>query len=369
MTQPIRVLHFQGRMGKGGAETFMMNTYRNIDRTKLQFDFVIYNDFRNVRPYHEEIERLGGKVFSVPNPKKNPIAYIKAVQKLLKNEQVDIVHNEVFFGGGLNLWLAAKNGVNRRIAHSHATTDGKNSVIFGLIRKGLDRLMFKYATDYLACSTEAGYGLFGHDTPFVFVPNGIDLEEFQNSKESKQESKEALNVSPDALLIGNIGRFEKQKNHTLLLDVFNETLKIQPDSELILIGEGALEGEIRDKISKLNISNKVHLLGIRDDIPRILNAMDVMVMPSLYEGLPISAVEAQAAGVKLVLSKEVSPETALSENVMFIPLETKLEVWAENILKRPLRNKTLPEINKFDKIYTAELMQSIYLNEREGDKE
>lgn len=369
MTQPIRVLHFQGRMGKGGAETFMMNTYRNIDRDKVQFDFVIYHDFKNVSPYNEEIKRLGGKIFSVPNPKKHPVGYIKAIKKLLNNEQVDIVHNEVFFGGGLNLWLAANSGIDRRIAHSHATTDGKNSILFKLARKGLDRLMFKYATDYLACSTEAGYGLFGHETPFVFVPNGIDLEMFQNTTESKKESKKALNISPDSMLIGNIGRFESQKNHSLLLDIFNEILKTNPASDLILIGEGSLENEIRNKVSNLGISDRVHLLGIRDDIPRILNAMDVMVMPSLYEGLPISAVEAQATGVKLVLSTEVSPETVLSENVSFVSLDASLEEWALNVLKEPLKNKILPEMNKFDKAYTAELMQSIYLNEKEGDKE
>lgn len=364
MTHPIRVLHFQGRMGKGGAETFMMNTYRNIDRTKIQFDFVIYQDYKNVRPYNEEIERLGGKIFSVPNPKKNPLAYIKAIRELLKNEQVDIVHNEVFFGGGLNLWLAAKAGINKRIAHSHATNDGKDSLLFKLIRKVLDQLMFKYATDYLACSTEAGIGLFGKKKPFIFVPNGIDLEMFQQFPETKTKSKKTLDISPDSFLLGNIGRFEKQKNHSFLLDIFNEVLKKNAQSELILIGEGSLEDEIREKIAKLQLESKVHLLGIREDIPRILNAMDVMVMPSLYEGLPISAVEAQAAGVKLVLSTEVSPETVLSENVSFISLETNPEVWAESILKEPLKNSALLEMNKFDKSYTSELMQSVYLNER-----
>lgn len=363
MNQPIRVLHFQGRMGKGGAETFMMNTYRNIDRTKVQFDFLIYNDFKDVQPYNSEIAGLGGRIFSVPNPKKHPFAYIKAVKKLLRDYQFDCVHNQVFFGGGLNLWLAYKAGISKRIAHSHATTDGKESVVFTLIRKFLDRWMFKYGTDFLACSTEAGYGLFGEKQPFLFIPNGIDLNLFRDFPETKSESKEKLGIENNPLVLGNIGRFEKQKNHTYLIDIFQKVSEKKPDSMLILIGEGALEQDIRDKVASLNLKDKVKFLGLRDDIPRVLNAMDVMVMPSLYEGLPISAVEAQAAGVKLVLSTEVSKETELSENVNFKSLNSAPEEWAELIVSEPFDNPPLPEMEQYDKANSAELMQEIYLSE------
>lgn len=367
MDQIKRVLHFQGRLGKGGAETFMMNTYREIDRSKIQFDFLIYNDFKNVTPYNKEIQQLGGRIFSVPNPKKNPVGYIIAVQKLLRDKHFDIVHNQVFFGGGLNLWLASKAGIKKRIAHSHATSDGKGSPISSLVRKGLDNLMFKYATDFLACSIDAGIGLFGKDHPFVFVPNGIDLDVFQQNSETKEESKKKIGLSETSFVVGNIGRFELQKNHSFLIDIFNEVCKLKPDSSLVLIGEGKLENEIKNKVDQLNLTEKVFFLGIRNDIPRILNAMDTMVMPSLYEGLPISAVEAQAAAVKLVLSSEVSRETKLSENVHFIDLTEKEEKWAEVILSKPIGNKPLPEMKKFDKMYTAKLMQSIYLNQEDED--
>lgn len=363
MNQPIRVLHFQGRMGKGGAETFMMNTYRNIDRSKVQFDFLVYNDFKEVQPYNSEITRLGGRIFSVPNPKKHPFAYIKAVKKLLLDYQFDCVHNQVFFGGGLNLWLAHKAGIRKRIAHSHATTDGKESVVFKFIRKFLDRWMFKYGTDFLACSTEAGYGLFGPNQPFLFIPNGIDLDLFKGFTETKSESKEKLGIDSNVLVLGNIGRFEKQKNHTFLVEIFKKVLEKRPQTNLILIGEGALEQEIRDKVVSLNLQEHVKFLGLRDDIPRILNAMDAMVMPSLYEGLPISAVEAQAAGVKLVLSTEVSKETVLSENVSFKSLDSKAEDWAELILSEPFDNPPLPKMDQYDKTNTAKLMQEIYLSE------
>lgn len=366
MKLPIRVLHFQGRMGKGGAETFMMNTYRNIDRSKIQFDFLIYDDFKDVTPYNDEIFQMGGRIFSVPNPKKHPVQYIIAVKKLLNDQSFDIVHNEVFFGGGLNLWLAFKAGIKRRIAHSHATTDGKDSVVFTLVRKFLDKWLFKYATDFLACSTEAGKGLFGETQPFVFVPNGIDLELYQNYKETKEQSRQGLDLPEEALIIGNIGRFENQKNHSFLIDIFNEVVDIRPESRLLLIGEGSLEDTIRAKVKEKHLSDQVVFMGVRDDIPRILNAMDVMVMPSLYEGLPISAVEAQAAGVKLVLSTEVSKETVLSDNVQFKSLNDPPEEWAETIVSQPLVNHPLPQMDKYDKNYTASLMEKIYLSKEEN---
>ncbi|PRY82703.1 glycosyltransferase family 1 protein [Alkalibacterium olivapovliticus] len=363
MSEPLRVLHFQGRMGKGGAETFMMNTYRNIDRSKIQFDFLIYHDFKDVTPYNKEIERLGGRIFSVPNPKKHPLGYIKAVKKLLHDHHFDIVHNEVFFGGGLNLRLAYNSGIAKRIAHSHATTDGNDSIVFKTARKFLDKWLFKYATDFLACSTEAGVGLFGEHQPFIFVPNGIDLQLYQAFPESKNESRRKLGISEEHFVIGNIGRFEKQKNHSFLIDIFNEIIQIKPESTLLLIGEGSLEEEIKEKVNRLNLTEAVCFMGVRDDIPRILNAMDVLVMPSLYEGLPISAVEAQAAGLKLVLSKEVSRETVLSENVIFESLQTSPRDWAQSIINEPLGNNPLPEMKQYGKQYTADLMQSIYLGE------
>ena len=221
MNQPKRILHFQGRMGKGGAETFMMNAYRNIDRSKYQFDFLIYNDFKNVTPYNEEIHCLGGKIYSVPNPKKNIIGYVRAVKDLLKDKKFDIVHSEVFFGSGLNLWLAKKAGVKQRIVHSHATSDGKgNNLLLKGARKVFDKMMRDNATDYLACSYEAGIALFGSSQPFIFVPNGIDIEKYKNVEKSKKMIRESLGISEDSVVIGNIGRFENQKNHQFLISIF-----------------------------------------------------------------------------------------------------------------------------------------------------
>lgn len=365
MKQPLRVLHFQGRMGKGGAETFMMNAYRNIDRTKIQFDFLIYEDFEDVKPYNKEIHELGGKIYSVPNPNKNILGYIQGVKKLLKDKHFDIVHNEVFFGGGLNLWLAKQAGISKRVAHSHATTDGKgNNFVMVTIRNIFRRMLLKNATDYLACSYEAGIGLYGEDHPFVFVPNGIDLGSYENIPQSKEEIRNELNIPQNALVIGNIGRFEEQKNHDVLINIFEEIVKKRPNSHLILIGEGSLEDRIKNKVIKLDLQSKVSFLGLRDDIPQLLKAMDVFLMPSLYEGLPISAVEAQAAGLKIVLSTKVSKETALSENVFFISLEETPGKWAEKVIEKPFENNPTEALFLYDMKKTAAQLEKMYLKIR-----
>lgn len=361
MTQPKRVLHFQGRMGKGGAETFMMNAYRNIDRSKYQFDFVIYEEFADVRPYHDEITALGGKIFVVPNPNKQPLRYIKTVSKLLQENQVDIVHNEIFFGGGLNLWLAAKAGVKKRIAHSHATSDGKgNRFPYSIVRPIFNNLMMKYATDFLGCSEEAGIGLFGKEQPFVMIPNGINLDRYRNVAVTKEEMHAQLGIPADAFVIGHIGRFEEQKNHRLLLKIVQHILKRHPNTYLLSVGAGSLEEEIHGLAKELGISDHVLFLGEREDIAELLKAMDVFLLPSLYEGLPIVAVEAQAANVKLVLSTEVSEDTVLSENVRFVPLDAELDRWEAEVMGEPHGNRPKPEMEAFDMLKTAKALEKIY---------
>ncbi|HAP9377609.1 TPA: glycosyltransferase family 1 protein, partial [Enterococcus faecium] len=197
-----RILHFQGRMGLGGAESFMMNLYRKIDRTNYQFDFLIYEDYADVQDYHSEIERLGGRIFVVPNPKKNIFKYLIEVNKLLKKESFSIVHNQVYFGGGINLWLAKKNGIRQRIAHSHATEDGKSqNIVMNVLRKFLTKLLLQNATDYLAVSQEAGESLF-QNHPFEIVHNGIDLELYSKNSEAKVNKRKELDISMSTFVVG-----------------------------------------------------------------------------------------------------------------------------------------------------------------------
>lgn len=356
-----RVLHFQGRMGLGGAETFMMNLYRKIDRSKIQFDFLIYKDFANVKDYHDEVEKLGGRIFIVTNPKKNIFKYMIEVGRLLKKEKFDIVHNEVYFGGGINLWLAKINGINKRIAHSHATEDGKgNSFIMRIIRKIFRKLLLLNATDLLAVSHEAGESLFGK-RKYVIVHNGIDLSKYNSlGNVSKKGKLKELGIDNDSFIIGNIGRLAPQKNQEFLIDVFAEILRLKKNSKLIIVGEGSLRQLLEKKIGEYGLTDSVLLLGERNDIPEILNTLDVFVMTSLYEGLPMVGIEAQASQRKLVLSDKISKETKLTSNVVFLSLNSPFSEWAKVICSEPFENSFTDALKKYDVSYTVEQMKKVY---------
>ncbi|MEO1773006.1 hypothetical protein JZO67_004989 [Enterococcus sp. 665A] len=356
-----RVLHFQGRMGLGGAETFMMNLYRKMDRSKVQFDFLIYKDFVSVKDYHKEVEKLGGRIFVVTNPKKNIFKYMLEVNRLLKEEKVDIVHNEVYFGGGINLWLAKINGISKRIAHSHATEDGKgNSFMTRIVRMIFRKLLLANATDLLAVSNEAGESLFGK-REYVIVHNGIDLSKYDSPDNvSKKKKLKELGLDNDSFVIGNIGRLESQKNQAFLIDVFVEILRLKKNSKLIIVGEGSLRRSLEKKINDYGLTNSVFLLGERNDIPEILNTLDVFVMTSLYEGLPMVGIEAQASQKKLVLSNKISKETELTSNVTFLSLNSPFSEWARVICSEPFENCFTDALKKYDVAYTLEQMKKVY---------
>lgn len=355
-----RILHFQGRMGLGGAESFMMNLYRQIDRSKYQFDFLIYDDFENVTDYYEEVKKLGGRFFVVTNPKKNLLKYLIEVNRLLKKESFDIAHNEVYFGGGINLWLAKRNGIKKRIAHSHSVEDGKgNSILLRCLRKYLAWLLLRTATDYLAVSEKAGKSLF-HNAPFKVVHNGIDLSLYRTNQELVNETKRELDLNNSSIIIGTVGRLEKEKNHFFLVDVFSVINKLDKNAKLLIIGEGTLRGKLESYIDEKGLSGVIFLLGNRRDIPDLLGVLDVFVMTSYYEGLPMSALEAQASGKKLILSNGVSKETKLTPNVSFISLDTPKTEWAHKILEKPFGNEMTKELNSYSVDYTLQQMMKIY---------
>lgn len=365
MSKVKRVLHFQGRMGKGGAESFMMNLYRKIDRSKIQFDFLVYDDYRDVTDYNDEILSLGGRIFIVTNPKKNIFKYCYEVNKLLKKERFDIIHNEVYFGGGINLYLGKRNNIKQRVAHSHATSDGKsNNIFMKQLKKFLHSLLINNATDYLAVSKEAGESLFqGH--PYEIIHNGIDLETYCPDKRLRAAKREELGIPQDTFVIGNIGRLEKQKNQTMLLDIFANLVKQYHNSLLLIIGSGSLKKELNQKIVDLELTESVRLLEERSDIPELLQVMDVFCMTSLYEGLPMVGLEAQASQKKLVLSDTISPDTKLTPNVTFLSLDDSMDKWVETIIKKPFDNQITDSLKEYDVDYTLNQMLKIYCPENE----
>lgn len=312
--KPIRVLEFVGAMDYGGVETWLMHVWRHIDRTKFQFDFCYTKP--DPGAFAPEIEALGGRMVACPLEKSNPIDFARRFRALLREGRYDIVHSHVHHFSGFVLRLAHRAGVPMRIAHCHNTSDGKASTPPRLLYRALmSHWIRKYATYGLAASAPAAAALFGpdwqSDPRFRVLYCGIDLEPFRQEV-SREAVRQELGIPADAPVVGHVGRFTPQKNHAFLLDIAAEVVKRRPEVRFLLVGEGPLRPAMEAKAHNLHIEKKVVFTGTRADVPRLmLGAMDLFVFPSLWEGLPIVLVEAQAAGLRCVASDSVPQEASV----------------------------------------------------------
>lgn len=331
---PVRIAHIIGKWLGGGVESVVMNYYRNMNHNKIQFDFICDEDSTNI-PY-KEIEALGGKVILVP-PYQHVFKYQREMIRILKEGNYKIVHSHINTLSVFPLRAAKRAGVPVRIAHSHSTTNKKEwkKNIVKNILKPFSKL---FATNYFACTEHAGRWLFGNkefEKGNVYIlNNAIELEKFTYNEEIRQAKRKELNIRDDTLVIGHIGRFVAQKNHTFLIDIFNEFVKQNPNSALILIGQGTLQEEIEQKVKDLNLTDKVMFLGQRpEDIHELYQAMDVFVFPSLYEGLGMVLIEAQTAGLPCVCSTEIPEIAKVTDNLYFISLDEDKKNWSKKIRK------------------------------------
>ncbi len=332
--EPIRVAQIIGKWLGGGVESVVMNYYRHIDRTKIQFDFICDEDSTNI-PY-EEIEKMGGKVILIP-PYQKVFKYHKKLKEVLKAGGYKIVHSHINTLSVFSLFAAKCAGVPVRIAHSHSTTNKKEKKK-NLLKQVLRPFSKVFATDYMCCSELAGRWLFGnkeYDNGNVYLlNNAIDLDKFKYDEEKRKEKRKELNIEDDTLVIGHVGRFVEQKNHRFLIDIFNEVHKQKENSILLLAGQGPLMEEMKEKVKILGIEDSVKFLGQRNDINELYQAFDVFCLPSLYEGLPVVGVEAQATGLLCVFSDDMTKETKVLDTTEFLSLNQSVEEWAYTILKK-----------------------------------
>lgn len=331
--KPIRVAQIIGKWLGGGVESVVMNYYRNIDRSEIQFDFICDEDSTNI-PY-DEIESLGGKVILIP-PYQKVIKYHKELKRVLKEGNYKIVHSHINTLSVFSLFAAKCAGVPVRIAHSHSTTNKKEKNK-NLMKQLLRPFSKVFATDYMCCSELAGRWLFGdkeYDKGNVYLlNNAIDLDKFKYDEVVRREKRKELNIDDDTLVIGNVGRFVEQKNHRFLIDIFNEVHKQNEKSILLLVGQGPLMEEIKEKVKSLGIEDSVKFLGQRNDVSELYQAFDVFCLPSLYEGLPVVGVEAQATGLLCLFSDDMTKEIKVLESTSFLSLEQSAKEWAEILLK------------------------------------
>ena len=368
MEKPIRVLQCFGTMGRGGAETLIMNIYRNVDREKIQFDFVVHRE--KDAAYDEEIYDLGGKIYKIPKYRlSNHFEYKKAWHELFNNhDKWPIIHGHMYTTAAIYLKIAKKYGLIT-IAHSHNTSTG---VGLTAIIKKLLQYPIKYNADfYFACSEAAGLWLYGENIckkdTFFILNNAIETKKFVYDEEIRNKKRTELSVK-DKFVIGHIGSFMTQKNHKFLIELFEKVHSKNNNTALLLIGDGGLRLAIEEKVKNLGLSNKVIFTGFRSDIPDLLQAMDVFVFPSLYEGLGIVAVEAQATGLHCVVSDSVPKEAYITDLIEKASLKDSADAWADKILKYANgyeRFDTSKQIRKkgYDISETAKWLENFYLYE------
>ena len=359
--KPIIVAQIMGKWVGGGVESVIMNYYRHLDHSKIQFDFICDEDSTRI-PY-DEIKKLGGRVFLVPKYQNLP-KYLKALEKLFKENQYRIIHSNINTLSVFPLYAAKKAGVPIRISHSHSTSNPKEWKR-NLIKNILRPFSKRYATDYFACSELAGRYLFGNKAfdqgEVKIIHNAIDVDKFKFDEVARKKLRKELRIKDSTVVIGHVGRFVQQKNHIFLVDVFKEYHKKNPDLKLLLVGSGPLEDEIKKKVERLNLKDSVLFLGQRDDINKLYSVMDVFCLPSLYEGLPVVGVEAQAAGLPCVFSDKITNDTVITKDTTQSKLELKKWLIILNNIELESRNaKILDDFNikisvsDFVKLYRSE---------------
>lgn len=360
----IRVLQVVSIMDRGGEETMIMNYYRHMDRQKVQFDFLVHQEKNGI--YEDEIRALGGRIYrAFPIRPWNYGKYRKWLNNFFKeHKEFAAVHAHILENCGFVLQAADQAGIPIRAAHSHLATPPFDYK-YPFRQYGKRVLKNANATQYFGCGEEAGKYLFD-DSPFSVLPNAIDTSLFAYNLEKRKQKREELGVS-HKLVLGNVARFHPVKNQSFLIDIFKQVYDRRPDSVLLMVGIGEEQENVKNKVYELGLENCVQFLNVRTDVNELLQAIDVFVFPSKLEGLPVSLIEAQAAGLPCLLSDRVAKETAKTELVEFIPLDESPAYWADRVLKasEQKRKDVTEQIKRahYDIVENAEWLQRFYLGE------
>lgn len=328
----VKVLHELGNLDGGGVARLLYDYYRYMDREKIHFDFLIY-DFYKEGILEKPLKELGARIYKIPTRQSNKKSCIAMMNKVILDGQYDVVHSHRGPQGYYFLSCAKRCGVKVRIIHSHLAQPNvkiirriKNDVLLQA-----DKLV---ATDLFACGNAAGSAMWGEQNikngRVHIMTNAIDADKFTFSNETRHKKRKELGLT-DEFTIGIVGRIEEQKNYPFLLEIFAEILKKEPKAVLLIAGRGTEEKKIMALAVKLDIDKRIRFLGIRSDVSELLNAFDVFVLPSLYEGLPVVLVEAQASGLPEVVSDTITKEMAVTDLISYMPLENP-EKWSEKIL-------------------------------------
>lgn len=364
MSDPIRVLQVVTHMNRGGLESMIMNYYRNIDRSKIQFDFLTHRPEGEKKDYDDEILSYGGRIFHLPSLNPFSPLYLKALDEFfVTHTEYKIVHTHLDCMSGVVLKKAKQYGVPLRIAHCHSSSQDKN--IKFIIKSIFKKNIKKYSTQMFACGQCSGEWMFGKNC-FEVLPNAIDSDKYIYNSVIRKRIREQLDINNDCFVIGHVGRFCTVKNHKFIIDILKEIRKIEPNVKVLFAGQGELLNDIKDIVERNQLTSNVIFLGLRSDIPDILQAMDLFLLPSLYEGVPVSIIEAQASGLKCFISDKVPLDCAITDLVRQLSLNMTAEKWAEEIIKEKNYNrdntKDLIVKSNFDIKSNAAYLERVYLS-------
>lgn len=360
----IRVMFAMGgTMKRAGAETMIMQYLRQLVKDN-RFEFSVLVHGYGKGDYDDEITSFGVPIYHVPVRGKHPLTYVHELKKVLKTHRIDIVHCNMDSACGDFLEIAKKCEIAIRIAHSHTTRYQAKRGIKKIIGKRSKKKIINVATSRLACSQKAGQWLF-EGAPFEVVSNAIDLSLYMPCDDVRRKKRAELGISSDAFVIGHIGRFCYEKNHHFLLKIFANMKIKRENSKLLLVGNGKLMDEIKSYADELEIRNDVIFLGLRSDIPELLQVMDVFVMPSLFEGLPVSGIEAQAAGLPCLFADTITSEICMTEYAKRLSLD-KMDDWVDALNKLPEKKNAIEaqkELRKrgYDIKFEAEKLADYYV--------
>lgn len=358
----IKVLHTIPAMDGGGADRILYDyTIRLLDQ--YRFDFIVHTEFEGI--LEKDLVAKGCRVFHVPPLHEDKKEYKKRIDEIIRNGNYDIIHVSQGYRGAFFLHYAKKYKVKRRIAHSHMAYIPE-SIKERIIRK-LATMYVKYnATDLFACGNDAAKWMWGKK-PFekgnvYIMKNAIPAERFGFSQELRDAIRREMNIA-DKFVIGNVARFSFQKNHNFLIEIFAEIKKIRDDAVLVLIGRGELEEDVKQQVENLGLKDSVLFMGVRNDVPDLLNAMDVFVLPSRFEGLPVTLIEVQANGLPAVISDAVTKEMTVSDDFSFASIQLPASDWAKIILGNGrTKSKNLIKNTVYDLNVATDALRTKYLS-------
>ena len=357
----MRILIYTGALVAGGVESLLLNTISEADKKLYQFDIMTYNNSENDWAY--KFEELGCNIHYMQNPAK--LGFLQSIitcRKFFKQGNYDIIHSQIGFTSILPLIANASLSKPKAlfICHSHF-----DNYPFSKVTKAILRWLFKIIPcKKLACSNGAGYELYGKKADFTWLKNGIDTQRFSYNEQIRQEVRKDLGISNDEFVIGTVGRMCYQKNHEFLVKIFDKIVEQHSNSRLILIGDGELRDDIQSQIKGLNLEKKVLFLGKRNDVNRLLQSLDVFIMPTRFEGLSLALLEVQCSGLPCLTSDQVPPEAKILSNFEMLPLEEGELYWAERALSylNKERKDGVPFVEKagFDKKTAAQMWLGVY---------